>query len=152
MPDHDIVYQEQVKQYHSLISKEDYTNNIRRTLEGIHPFADTEMVDIGAGTGRLTCMFAPIAKSVVSFDASQAMLDVIKSSVDQEQLKKLRTQVSDLRTIPLSDSSADVVTAGWAISYIANSTVENWRENLATTLMEMKRVVREGVSGRSGEA
>lgn len=144
MADHERVYQEQARQYHALISREDYCNHISQALTEITSFEDTDMVDIGAGTGRLTGMFSSIVKSVAAFDGSQAMLDVIQANINPEDRNKLKTSVSDLRIIPLEDASVDVVTAGWTISYIANSTVENWRENLFCTIKEMKRVVRAG--------
>lgn len=142
MPDHRNVYQKHASQYDALISREDHAHNIPEALRHIHPFSESDMVDVGAGTGRLTCMFAPIVKSVVALDASPSMLDVIGSKLDATQRGKLRTLVSDLRNIPLPNSSADVITAGWTIGYITNSDVKNWRENLAVTLVEMKRVLR----------
>ncbi|HEX6923632.1 MAG TPA: class I SAM-dependent methyltransferase, partial [Bacillales bacterium] len=99
-------------------------------------------VDIGAGTGRLTCMVAPYVKSIKSCDLSQSMLDVITAKLSERNYDHFETEVSDLRTIPVEDSSVDIVMAGWSICYLASSNHPEWKENLETIIKEIKRVLR----------
>lgn len=61
MPDHDDVYESKAEQYERLISREDYLHKIPQTLNDICSFKGTDIIDLGAGTGRLTCLFAPEA-------------------------------------------------------------------------------------------
>jgi ubiquinone/menaquinone biosynthesis C-methylase UbiE len=144
MPNHDIVYSKQAVQYERLISREDYRNHIFQTLTQIVSFEGKDIVDLGAGTGRLSCMLAPYVNSLYAFDRSRPMLDVLESKLKEAGFSHWRTGVADHRELPLADHSADVVLAGWTICYIASSNVPEWRQNLQLALNEMRRVVRRG--------
>jgi ubiquinone/menaquinone biosynthesis C-methylase UbiE len=76
MPNHDEIYEKEAEQYELLISREDYNGNIGKAVNQIRSMNGLDIVDLGAGTGKLSCMLAPVAKSVTVLDASQAMLNV----------------------------------------------------------------------------
>ncbi len=68
------IYNEQPDQYDLLISREDYQGNILKNLREITSFEGKDIIDLGAGTGRLSCLLAPFVRSIKAFDISQAML------------------------------------------------------------------------------
>jgi ubiquinone/menaquinone biosynthesis C-methylase UbiE len=142
MSDHDLVYKDKAEKYEHMISKEDYLGNIGQTLSEICSFKDRDVVDIGAGTGRLTCLAAPLAKSIIALDQSQSMLDIIADKLKMAGLTNWKTHVTDLRTIPVNDNSVDIVMAGWSICYLCNSHDKDWYENIQSIISEMKRVVK----------
>jgi ubiquinone/menaquinone biosynthesis C-methylase UbiE len=144
MTDHDKVYKEQADQYESLISREDYQNHIYQTLTEICDFTEKDMVDLGAGTGRLARMFAPYTKSVTALDQSAAMLEVIEKKISLIEQRSYQSIVADLRKLPLDDDCADIVTAGWSVCYVGSRNVENWKENVHQVIGEAKRLVRPG--------
>lgn len=146
MPDHDEVYSSKAEKYERLISREDYLGNIPRTLLEITSFSDCDVIDMGAGTGRLTCMFAPLSKSIAAFDLAQPMLDVTAEKLKKTGLSNWRTEVADHRALPVEDNSADIVLAGWSFCYLGSTNVSNWQENIQLVISEMKRVVRRGGS------
>ena len=144
MPDHDEVYESKAEQYELLISREDYLNKIQQTLTSICTFEGAEIIDLGAGTGRLTCLFAPIAQSILAFDLSEHMLEVTAAKLRNVGLNNYKTIVADHRSLPVEDKSADIVMAGWSICYIASFNIDDWQNNIRKVISEMKRVVRPG--------
>ena len=61
-------------QYELLILREDYQNNIPKEINRIIPVDGLDIVDLGAGTGRLTRFLANKAKRLAACDASHHML------------------------------------------------------------------------------
>jgi ubiquinone/menaquinone biosynthesis C-methylase UbiE len=144
MPDHDSIYKTQADQYDLLVSREDYEGNILRTLRSIKRLEGLDVIELGAGTGRLSTMLAPLVKSMQLFDISQHMLEVAAGKLAQRGLQNWRTHVADHRSIPAEDHSADLVISGWSICYAVVENEETRPEVLATILGEMKRVLRPG--------
>jgi ubiquinone/menaquinone biosynthesis C-methylase UbiE len=141
MPSHDEIYESQAETYELLISKQP---NLHAVIEEIKPFEGLDILDIGAGTGRLTCILAPKAKSILALDESEAMLKVTANKLQKAGLQNWSTQVADHRSLFVKDNSADLIVSGWSISYIGNTYVENWKENIHKVVMEIKRVLRPG--------
>ena len=54
MPDYQAIYQNQAAQYELMVSREDYQGNLLPALNAIRPLAGLDVVELGAGTGRLT--------------------------------------------------------------------------------------------------
>ncbi|PKN85093.1 MAG: SAM-dependent methyltransferase [Chloroflexi bacterium HGW-Chloroflexi-8] len=52
---------------------------VQKTLED---FPDSNVLDVGAGSGTWTLMMSPLAKSVTALDSSPAMLDFCKKEVE----------------------------------------------------------------------
>lgn len=141
MPDHDSIYKQEASQYHELIASQPSLIDV---IERIKPVAGLDIVDMGAGTGRLTAELAPSAKSIVALDAAEAMLQVTADRLREAGLTNWTTQVADHRRLPLADRSADLVVSGWSICYLTNADEERWEDNLDEIIAEMKRVLRPG--------
>jgi ubiquinone/menaquinone biosynthesis C-methylase UbiE len=140
-----LIYQTDADRYEALIAREDYQGNILRTLERIVPNLDQRVVlDLGAGTGRLTRLLAPRVKFVRAFDESEEMLRVCRDRLAASGLSNWQADVADHRRLPIDDASADLVVSGWSVSYLAVWGNDKWRENLSEWLGEMKRVLRRG--------
>jgi len=136
------IYQSDAERYEALISREDHLGNIPRALDEIINVDGLDIVDLGAGTGRLTVMLAPRAKSICSFDISDHMLDVARSRLKALGLNNWRVEVADHRSVPLEDDSVDLVVSGWSVSYLAVWNPDSWRAELGKWLGEMKRILR----------
>lgn len=92
-------------------------------------------LDLGCGAGHLAYVLAPQVGLVVAFDASPAMLDVVRDSAAQRGLGNLDCQVGDVHQLPFADSSFDLV----ATRYSAH----HWRD-LPRAMAEARRVLRSG--------
>lgn len=95
MPDHPEIYRSQAAQYDALVSREDYQRHILPALQQILPMDGLKVVESGAGTGRLTCLLAPVVQFIHAFDISPHMLEVASARLAGSGLKNWHTAVSD---------------------------------------------------------
>jgi len=144
MPTEKEVYQKHADQYERLIQREDYQGNILSAIESYCPLEGIDVVELGAGTGRLTRLLAPLAKSIKAFDASTHMLATAAKSLREMGLTNWSIEVADHRQIPVEDASADLVISGWSFCYLAVWGGEAWKSALEDGLREIKRINRPG--------
>ncbi len=143
MPDHQRrIYQSEGERYEALISREDYQGNISRAIDEIINVDGLDVLDLGAGTGRLTLLLAPRAKSIRAFDASAEMLTVCRKRLLASGLSNWQMNVADHRNLPVEDHSADLVVSGWSVSYLSVWNPEHGNDELDKWLVEMHRVLR----------
>jgi len=138
------IYQTDGDRYEALIAREDYLGNIPRALDEIVKVDGLDVIDIGAGTGRLARMFAPRVNSMRAFDVSEEMLRVCKEKLTASGLSNWKVDVADHRSIPVKDRSADLVVSGWSVAYLYVWNPKTWKVELEKWLGEMKRVLRPG--------
>jgi ubiquinone/menaquinone biosynthesis C-methylase UbiE len=146
MPTEKEVYEKHADQYERLIRCEDYQNNILPVVERLCPLTDLDIVELGAGTGRLTRLLAPRVRSIQAFDAAGPMLKLAEASLCDLGLSNWQLSVADHRFLPVSDGCADLVISGWSFCYLAVWGGLEWRHALETGLAEMKRILRPGGS------
>ncbi|NDI36897.1 class I SAM-dependent methyltransferase [Chengkuizengella sediminis] len=139
MPNHTEIYRKDAEKYHELISKQ---NNLTNIIKQIRPFKGLDIVDLGAGTGRLTSVLVEEAKSIIALDASEEMLKITKEKLEKTGFTNWKTQVSDLRKLSLQDQSADLIVAGWSICYLGSSNNPYWEQDIYKVIKEMKRALR----------
>lgn len=144
MPEHREIYAKYPDQYELLVSYEDYQSNISHTLDQITSFEAKDVVELGAGTGRLTRLLAPAAKSIHALDASAKMLKVAAEKLSEDGFQNWIVAAGDHRYLPLPDHSADVVISGWSIVYLVVWYESTWVNELTRGLAEMKRILRPG--------
>ena len=136
------IYQTDGDRYEALISREDYQGNISRAIDEIIRVDGLDVLDLGAGTGRLTLLLAPQLKSIHAFDASAEMLRVCRERLVATGLSNWQVDIADHRQLPVADHSADLVVSGWSVSYLSVWNKENGDSELDKWLLEMKRVLR----------
>ena len=136
------IYQNDGDRYEALISREDYLGNIPRAIDEIINVNGLDVLDLGAGTGRLTLMLAPRVKSIRAFDVSAEMLRVCRERLIASGLSNWQVDVADHRQLPVEDHSVDLVVSGWSVSYLSVWNQENGDSELDTWLAEMRRVLR----------
>jgi ubiquinone/menaquinone biosynthesis C-methylase UbiE len=144
MPTEKEIYEKHADQYERLIRREDYQNNILSAIESYCSLDGLEVVELGAGTGRLTRLLAPYVKSIKAFDASEHMLETAAGSLREMGLTNWSTEVADHRQIPVEDASADMVISGWSFCYLAVWGGEEWKSSLEDGLREIERIIRPG--------
>jgi len=135
------------ERYDALIMKEDHAKNIDYFLGNVIADAggavQLDVLDLGAGTGRLSCMAAPHARSITALDASEGMLEQAEMKLAGTGLQRVRVQIADLRErLPLEDQSVDLVMAGWSICYLASESNPQHELHLKQLMQEIRRVLR----------
>ena len=136
------IYQTDADRYEALVSREDYQGNIMKTLEEIISPDGLDILDLGAGTGRLTMMLAPRAKSIRAFDTSAEMLRVCRERLLASGLSNWDVDVAAHRQLPVEGLSVDLVVSGWSVAYLYVWHPETWQDELEKWLGEMKRILR----------
>ena len=144
MPEHKDIYATDADRYDQLVSREDYQQNILPALRQITALEGRDVVESGAGTGRLTCLLAPLVKSIRAFDASPHMLALASAKLKASSLGNWSTQVADHRRLPLDERSVDIAIAGWSVCYLVDGPSPDWRREVSKALDEMQRVLRPG--------
>ncbi len=145
MPDQFTIYRQHADQYERLVAHEDYEQRLYPALAAIRSFDRADVVEWGAGTGRVSALVAPYARSIVACDLNDHMLNVAAEKYRGFDHLKWQVVVSDHRYAPLPDRMADVSIAGWTLCYLARKFCgDTWQQPLTQAIDQMRRVLRPG--------
>lgn len=144
MVEHENVYTRQADLYEKLILREDYRGNLPVELEKTADFTGKDVLELGAGTGRLTRWLAPRARQVTALDLSPHMLFKAADVLWPEFQSKTILAAGDHTSLPVPSRSADVIISGWSVCYLVSWHPDNWVSLLEQALSEMERVLRPG--------
>lgn len=139
MTDHKEVYKNKTLEYDLLISREDYEGNLLKSIKEIRDISSLDIIDMGAGTGRITSLLIPYCRTITSLDISKEMLEIAVSKMDG-----LKSIAADNRFIPLKGNIAHMVISGWSIGYLVEWCEGDWHMEIDRALNEMKRLLLPG--------
>jgi len=140
MSNHNQVYKSQAEAYDAMISRQPDLSEIVRK---IRPYRNLDVLDLGAGSGRLATFLAPEAQTLICTDASRPMLDILhRKLTEQIFVRNWITVETDHRSLPVPDSSIDLVVSGWSICYLASSNHPEWENNLEKIFIELERILK----------
>lgn len=138
------IYQSYADRYQALVGREDYQHNLLPAILRADPLAGKDIIELGAGTGRVTCLIAPYARKLVAADLSHHMLAHGREYVAALGLDNWHLSLESHRDLPFATDSADLVIAGWSFCYATIHAGEDWIPALEQALSEVKRVLRPG--------
>lgn len=138
------IYANKAAQYDAMVAREDYEGNILKALEGIRPLAGLDVIEFGAGTGRLTRLLAPHVQSIRAFDNAPHMLEIARPTLEATDSTNWTLEVAENTSLPVPDSSADLAIEGWSFGHQTGWNPDGWRESIGAALREMQRVLRPG--------
>ncbi len=144
MPDINEIYQSFADRYEALVHREDTQENLLPAIQKISDPTGVDVIELGAGTGRLTRLIAPLAKSLQATDLSFHMLSHGKMLLEKPAHQNLGLNLATHMALPFVNHSADLVIAGWSFCYAAIDAGENWTPSLEKALHEAARVLRPG--------
>jgi SAM-dependent methyltransferase len=144
LPDTKQIYQNEALRYQALVAREDYEHNLLPAILSIDPLVEKDIVELGAGTGRVSRLIAPLVRRLVVSDVSLHMLALGKSRLSELDLDNWYVSLESHRSLPFTADSADVIIAGWSFCYAALDAGEGWRNALDEALAEAERVLRPG--------
>jgi ubiquinone/menaquinone biosynthesis C-methylase UbiE len=144
MPTFEEIYAEHAEAYDALVEREDYEGHLLPALAGIAPLRGACVVELGAGTGRLTRLIAPLVKEIRAYDASAHMLGVARVRLVSTGLANWELGVADNKRLPVEDGAADIAIAGWSLGHAVDWFPETWRDEIGAALDSMARVLRSG--------
>lgn len=138
------IYQELPEAYQAMVAQEDHQGNILRTIQDIRPLEGLAVIELGAGTGRLTRLAAPFTRSILACDRSAPMLRVARQLLERDRLSGWQLARAENRSLPVRNASADLALAGWSLGHAVEWAGKGWRQVIETALQEMERVLRPG--------
>ena len=144
MPELKQIYQSEAEQYQALVGREDYENHLLPAILSIEPLEGKTVIELGAGTGRVSCLIASQCKTLVAADISHHMLSLGKQYLSSTKDTNWHLSLESHWSLPFSSRSADVVIAGWSFCYAALDAGEAWQAALEKGLNEVWRVLRPG--------
>ncbi|MFN8378814.1 MAG: class I SAM-dependent methyltransferase [Anaerolineae bacterium] len=143
MADFHAIYREHAREYEAMVSVEDLAGNVPALIRSVCPPAGKTVLDIGAGTGRLTMLLAAEAGHVVAVDRAPAMLEITAERAAQAGYTNVETRLSDHRSLPLDDASVDLAVAGWTFGHSTEWDAD-WQTEIGHSLDEAFRVLKSG--------
>lgn len=142
MPDYRDVYAHHADRYEALVAHEDADGELPRALTALTGGASQDIVETGAGTGRVTRMLAPLARTLRAFDAEAAMIAVARQKLSAWPHVSLGVAPHD--ALPVADNSASLCLEGWAFGHAVGWNPSAWRDDLRRYVDELARVLRPG--------
>lgn len=105
----------------------------KKHLLSITDFTDKTVLDIGAGTGRLTFAVAPLAKYVYASEPVDRLREYLRKKKQQLNTENVYVVDGTIESLPFPDESFDIVMSGHVIG-----------DNYKAEWQEMRRVTRQG--------
>jgi SAM-dependent methyltransferase len=140
----DPIYNGKADQYYELVSREDVEGNLPAALWDIADFNGKTVVELGAGTGRVTRIVAARAGTVLAYDRSPHMLDRARAVLAAELGRNVSLALADNRAVPLPPETADIVVEGWSFGYTVNRSPDGWQTAAAELMAEVTRLLKPG--------
>ena len=138
------IYRHQAGQYDRLVSREDAHGNLFGALNEIRLLHGLQVVEFGAGTGRLTRLLSVAVDQVYAFDIEAAMLTRAAIAMRASGMTNWRLALGDNRGMPVACNSADLVIEGWSFAHVREWHPQEWRERTDAMLAEMTRILKPG--------
>ena len=100
--------------------KEKYLNSFEQNkiFPLLGDLTGKKVLDVGAGTGRLSLLLSKVKAEVTALDVSEQMLQVLKNKD-----KKINIQLGDAEDLVFEDESFDLVTAAFLVVHLKDPSV-----------------------------
>lgn len=136
------IYADHASMYEEFICHHDVEGNLLPAIEQIVKLDGLDVVEFGAGTGRVTALLAPKVKSIRAFDEAAGMIEVAKGRLSD--VRNVSLGVAPNTKLPVPDHSADLTIEGWSFAHTRGWYSETWQDEIGRMLAEMRRITRRG--------
>ena len=134
------IYRHQAERYDRLVSREDAHGNLFGALNEILSLNGLDVVEFGAGTGRLTRLLSVLVNRVYAFDIEPAMLRQLAPQMQTTGMVNWFAALGDNGRMPVAANCADLVIEGWSFAHVREWHPQTWRQRTDAMLAEMERV------------
>lgn len=142
--EHQRIYRAHAEEYDRMVSAEDHQGNLIRALGEIAPLSGARVLEVGAGTGRITRALLAQGATVTATEISPSMVEVARRNLAGFAPERWTVDVADTRSLPTPDGWADVAVAGWVLGHFREWHAASWREAVSEALAEMERNLHSG--------
>lgn len=140
------IYREHAEEYHALVMREDWQGRLLPAILAAVDLRGRDVVELGAGTGRVTALVAPLAARLRAFDRSPAMLHRAARYLDERPGGPPRAgfALAGNTAVPLPDACTDAVLEGWSFGHSVVDAGDGWEAAARALLDESFRLLRPG--------
>jgi ubiquinone/menaquinone biosynthesis C-methylase UbiE len=142
--DFDRVYADHADAYDAMVRAEDCDGRLLPALEAIASLAGARVLEVGAGTGRLTVLLLSRGARLVAVERAPAMLEIARRRVAGLADARCALIRADALALPVGSGWAGVALAGWVFGHLRSWHAATWRETIARAIGEMDRALRPG--------
>jgi ubiquinone/menaquinone biosynthesis C-methylase UbiE len=136
------IYASHAERYDELVRAEDAAGRLLPAISAILPLHGRRVVEVGAGTGRVTRLLLEAGAEVVATEPASAMLDVARARLGSHA--RLKLVQADAAALPVSDGWADLGIAAWVFGHFRHWLPDGWRDHIGVAIDELSRTVRRG--------
>jgi ubiquinone/menaquinone biosynthesis C-methylase UbiE len=126
---------EQLELFNLMAQAIDPEQRISSAMQAIAPIEGRVMLDVGAGIGDRTILYARLAAHVYALEPDATALPILRGRIKSSGASNVTVVPAGTEDLPLEDNSADVAYATWAYFFGPGS---------EQGLREVERVVRPG--------
>ncbi len=137
------IYQRHAERYHELVRAEDHERNLPRALTELVTLAGRRVVEVGAGTGRVTQILLDAGARVWATEREPAMIKVARRELSPADDRLTLIQAS-AGALPLEADFAELAVAGWVFGHMRKWMPDDWRAGIGAAILDLQRVLRPG--------
>lgn len=137
------IFTNQSEKYDLLVSKEDYQNELIEAINSIVSLEGKNVIELGAGTGRVTRLLSNKVNKIDAFEVNESMVKVANKNIKKRKLNNCTISVADSRNVPVDKNVADISIAGWSLCCLVAFNKNSWRNEIEKALNEIERVVKQ---------
>ena len=141
------IYREHPDKYHALVMAEDCDRQLISAIEARHELDGAQVLEVGAGTGRITAQLLERGAQVEAFEKEEAMLKVADRYLAGFESVRYELRQADARSLPVADNWADVAIAGWVFGHFRYWLPDDWRQEIGAAIEELDRALVDGGVG-----
>jgi ubiquinone/menaquinone biosynthesis C-methylase UbiE len=134
------IYRQHAAEYDRLVNAEDCDHQLAPAIEKIVPLHNSAVMEVGAGTGRVSRLMAVHDVRLVAIDQAAAMLKVARHHLGG--YPKGTFIQADGRQLPVKSGWADLAIAGWVYGHLRYWLPDNWQVSIGHGLDEMCRTLK----------
>jgi ubiquinone/menaquinone biosynthesis C-methylase UbiE len=142
--DYERIYRFAADEYDRLVSAEDCDGNLLPAIESLSALAGRSVLEVGAGTARITRLIAARGARIVALDRSPAMLRVGLNHMTRLPTVEWQLVLGDAADLPVAAGWADLAIAGWTFGHFCGWFPGEWRYRIGQGLDEMTRALKPG--------
>ncbi|MDR3430857.1 MAG: class I SAM-dependent methyltransferase [Rouxiella aceris] len=109
--------------------------DLRQLASLLANYPEARVVDLGCGAGHASFTAASAVGSVIAYDLSQQMLEVVRQAAAEKGLHNIEVQQGCAEFLPFADGSIDIV--------ISRYSAHHWHD-VGQALREVRRVLKPG--------
>jgi ubiquinone/menaquinone biosynthesis C-methylase UbiE len=136
------IYTAHAERYDELVRAEDTGGRLLPAIESVAALQDRRVIEVGAGTGRVTRLLLQAGAEVVATEPAAAMLEVARARLGAQE--RLRLVLADASALPVSEGWADVGIAAWVFGHFRHWLPDGWQFRIGAALDELARATKPG--------